>query len=198
MSLTATDLRSGIAENPPGWVDQVQYSLAGAQAGDTQVVPGSTASVEISTPGITTVTYSATDAAGNEESPEAVTVRLDSAPPVISGMPEAGCTLARPHDDWRYVATVTSADGVSGVVPGTFRVTATSSDGSKRHDLDIIILPSPWGAYYVFLKAENPDRREDRVYTLTATATDRADNVTTVTATCTVPPKRQGHGHGHH
>lgn len=70
VSLDATD-------NPFGWVDQLQYSLAGAQTSDLQVVAGHTASIEVTTPGVTTVTYFATDAAGNEEAAKTLTVRLD-------------------------------------------------------------------------------------------------------------------------
>ncbi len=76
VTLDATDLASGILDTPTGWVDQLQYSLAGAQTSDTQTVPGHTASFEISTPGDTTVTYFATDAAGNEEAAKTLTVHL--------------------------------------------------------------------------------------------------------------------------
>src|SRR5437667_318685 len=71
------------ADNPGGWVDQVHYSLDGAQKSDPQVVAGHTTSFDVMTPGVTIVTYFATDAAGNEEAAETLTVRPHGAPPAI-------------------------------------------------------------------------------------------------------------------
>ena len=48
MSLGATDLASGILDTPAGWVDQVQYALAGAQSSDPQIVPGNATSFGLS------------------------------------------------------------------------------------------------------------------------------------------------------
>ena len=56
MSLDATDKASGLLDTPDGWVDQLQYSLAGAQPGGATTVPGRSASFDISTPGVTDVT----------------------------------------------------------------------------------------------------------------------------------------------
>lgn len=74
VTLTATDLASGILDTPTGWVDQIQYSLSGAETSGPHVVTGSTASIPIATRGSTTVTYFATDAAGNEEAAGTFTV----------------------------------------------------------------------------------------------------------------------------
>lgn len=86
VTLTATDLRNGLSGSLPGWVDRVQYSLAGAQTGGLQVIPGETASVQVTAPGITTITYFATDAAGNEEVARTIVVRL-AAPSTACGPP---------------------------------------------------------------------------------------------------------------
>jgi len=175
------------ADNPGGWVDQVHYSLDGAQKSDPQVVAGHTTSFDVMTPGVTIVTYFATDAAGNEEAAETLTVRLDGAAPVISGLPVHRCTLWPPNHQMVEVATVSAADALSGVAPGSFQVTASSNEPSDPGDPDVVIAPDGSGGFTVRLRAERLGEGAGRTYTLTATARDLADNVATVTTTCTVP-----------
>jgi hypothetical protein len=50
-----------------------------------------------------------------------------------------------------------------------------------------MVVPDGWGGYAVYLRAERPGNGHGRVYTIRATATDRAGNTATSTATCTVP-----------
>ena len=183
VGLEATDLASGLLDTPVGWVDQVQYSLAGAQTGAT-TVPGHSASFGISAPGITTVTYSATDAAGNEEGAKTLTVRLDGALPIITGMPGAGCSLWPPNHKMKPVAVVSAKDALSGLA--SLEVTVTSNEPSDPHDPDWVVAPDGSGGLAVSLRAERLGSGPGRVYTLTATAKDLADNVSTATATCTV------------
>jgi hypothetical protein len=79
VALSATDLRNGMSGDLPGWVDQIQFSLSGAQSADLQVVSGNAANVNVTAPGVTTLTYFATDAAGNAETPRTLTIRSGSA-----------------------------------------------------------------------------------------------------------------------
>ena len=171
----------------PGWVDQLQYSLAGAQSSDTQVVAGHTASFDVGTQGITTVSYFATDAAGNDEGEKELNVRLDGTRPDIAGLPVSGCSLWPPNHKMRQVAVVTASDALSGVAEGGLQVTATSSEPSNPNDPDVLVTPDGAGGFVVYLRAERLGNGSGRVYTITATATDRADNVRTATATCIVP-----------
>ncbi len=67
VTLTATD-----NEPRATGVRQIQFSLAGAQTSGPQIVNGSTASVTITAEGVTTVTYFATDNAGNTGSASTV------------------------------------------------------------------------------------------------------------------------------
>ena len=187
VSLTSTDDRSGMAGNLPGWVDQVQYSLAGAQTSDPQIVPGSAASVEVTTPGITTLTYFATDAAGNDEVAKALTLRLDGSAPVVDGLPAGDCVLWPPNHKMRQVAVVTATDALSGVAPGSLQVTVTSNEASDPNDPDVVVTPDGSGGLVVELRAERAGSGPGRLYRLTATAKDLAGNPQTVTATCTVP-----------
>jgi len=189
VSLDATDLASGILDTPIGWVDQLQYSLAGAQTSDPQVVLGHTASFGITTPGVTTVTYFATDAAGNEEAAKTLSVRLDGSAPGISGLPSGGCSLWPPNHKLQQVAVVSATDTLSGVA--SLQVAATSSEPSDPNDPDVVVTPDGSGGFVVKLRAERLGSGSGRLYTLTATARDSADNVRTATATCAVAHDRR-------
>jgi len=178
VTLTAQD-------NPGGMVKQIEYSLTGAQTSGPQVVPGSTASISLVTEGITTVHYDATDVAGNTESTESLTVKIDKTPPVISGMPAAGCTLWPPNGKMVQVGIVTATDALSGLAPGTFMVTGTSNEPPSAPEVSIT--PNGSGGFIVQLQSDRLGNGTGRVYTLTATANDLAGNTATTTATCTVP-----------
>jgi hypothetical protein len=77
VTLEASDLRNGISGELPGWVDHIQYTLSGAQTAGEQIVTGDTATIEVTAPGTTVVSYFATDAAGNREVDQTVTVRVE-------------------------------------------------------------------------------------------------------------------------
>ena len=172
VNLSATD-------NPGGsGVEQIQFALTGAQSLGWQTVAGNAASVTISAEGTTTLSYFATDNAGNQETANMLTVRIDKTPPVISGLPAPGCTLWPPNHKLVQVATVTAADALSGLAPGSFRVTGTSNDPGNGQ---IVITGGP-SQFLVQLGAD-----KGQVYTLTATAGDLAGNTSTQQATCAVP-----------
>jgi hypothetical protein len=65
-------------------VQKITYSATGAQPIAATDVPGSSAGVAITTDGVTTITYTATDNAGNTSSPQTIVVRLDTVIPSIS------------------------------------------------------------------------------------------------------------------
>lgn len=180
VNLTAQD-------SPGGIVKQIEYSLAGAQTIASQVVPGSSATINVINEGVTTVSYFATDVAGNVESPQSVTVRIDKTRPLISGMP-ASCSLGPPNHKLVTVATVTASDALSGVAAGSLQVTGTSNEASDDpHSPDIVVSPNGTGGFVVQLRAERAGNGGGRVYNLTATASDLAGNTTTATASCIVP-----------
>jgi Phosphodiester glycosidase len=183
VTLNATDLASGITDTPPGWVDQVQYSLA---AGAPKIVPGNTTSFGITTEGVTNVTYFATDAAGNEEVAKTLAVRLDGSAPTITGLPDGDCSVWPPTRKMVRVALLNAADTLSGVAPGSLQVKVTSNEPSDPNAPDAVVVQDGAGLA-VELRADRSSSGSGRVYTLTATATDLADNVRTMTTTCTVP-----------
>jgi hypothetical protein len=183
VALEASDLASGMAENPPGWVDQLQYSLAGAQSQGQQVVPGASTSFAVAADGNTTVTYFATDAAGNDEDAKTLAVRIDRAAPVINGLPAGECLLWPPDNRLQRVAVVAAEDAISGVA--SLNVTAASSEPAVGQ-VDTIVTPDGAGGYLVELRAQRLGSGGGRVYTVSATAKDLAGNVTTITTRCTV------------
>jgi len=82
---TSVTVALNAIDNPGGsGVKQIQFSLSGAENIGSQTVAENAASVTISAPGITTLTYFATDNAGNVETPKTITVQIDVTPPVVT------------------------------------------------------------------------------------------------------------------
>ena len=131
-------------------VKEIHYSATGAQVIASTVVPGGSATVNISTEGTTTISYFATDNAGNQESPaKTLTVNIDKSSPetAISAGPsgyvrstsasfsfsssEAGSTFQCSRDGASFTAC-TSPKSYSSLSQGnhTFRVRATDPPGN--------------------------------------------------------------------
>jgi hypothetical protein len=186
VSLDATDLSSGLTDVPAGWVDSLRYSLAGAQTGVDTVVAGHTASFAVTPAGITRVNYFATDAAGNDETTRTLDIKIDGAPPVLSGLPSEGCTLWPANHQLQQVAVLRASDAVSGMAPGSLTVNATSNEVLDPRD--VVVSEAENGALIVALRAERSgDSKSGRLYQLKVTAQDLAGNEVTGTATCSVP-----------
>jgi sugar lactone lactonase YvrE len=110
---------------------------------------------------------------------------LDHNPPVISGMPAFNCALWPPDGRTVRVASVTAEDSGAGLSPDALQVSATSNEPHSTSQ--IAITPNRWGGFDVFLEAARLGSGTGRLYTVTATARDRAGNVSTTTARCIVP-----------
>jgi hypothetical protein len=191
VSLEATDLASGLADTPAGWVDQLQYSLEGAQPGADTVVPGRSVSFGVAPEGVTTVRYFATDAAGNEEPARTLDVKIDGTAPALSGLPSPECTLFPPNHKLQRVAVLRASDAVSGIVPGSFQVDVTSNEAIDPKD--VVVTETEDGALVVELRAERAgDDKSGRIYDLAVTARDRAGNEVTGSAACTVLHDKRG------
>jgi hypothetical protein len=81
---TSVNVSLSAEDNPGGsGVKQISYTLSGAQSASA-VVAGSTAAVTISAEGSTTVSYYATDNAGNRETAKTVTVWIDETLPMAT------------------------------------------------------------------------------------------------------------------
>jgi hypothetical protein len=167
VSFACTDTLSGVASTPP-------------------------APTIVSTEGSHTVTRSCEDVAGNRAQ-LMIAVNIDKTPPVILGLPIFGCTLWPPNHELVLVAMVVRSDGLSGIA--TESLTAVSNEpedgrGDGHTAPDIVIKDGR-----VKVRAERSGSGDGRIYTITASATDLAGNVTTATATCEVPHDR-GKGKG--
>jgi hypothetical protein len=129
----------------------------------------------------------AVDRAGNSASFTVSGINIDKTPPTLAGLPAPGCTLWPPNHRLVQVATVTATDGLSGLVPGSLVLTATSNEpgnGGGDGDMapDIVINGST-----IQLRAERSGQGTGRLYTVTAAATDVAGNLGSATAACAVP-----------
>jgi hypothetical protein len=112
---TNVNVTLSAVDNPGGsGVKQISYSLSGAQTGGA-VVPGSSASVLISAEGTTTLTYFATDNAGNQEAAHSLTVNIDKTPPVVTYTGNAGTYTV----DQMVNITCSATDNLSGVASST-------------------------------------------------------------------------------
>lgn len=112
VSLRATDRGSGIRE--------IQYRLEGAQTGEATVT-GSSAQVQLTHPGTTTITYFARDVAGNVEAPRTLTVRVDDTPPTT----QASVSPAADPSGWHQgpvTITLSATDDNSGVKDISYRL----------------------------------------------------------------------------
>jgi hypothetical protein len=99
-------------------VQSITYAITGAQATPATVVSGSAASIAITTEGVSTITFWATDNAGNTESAQTLTVRLDKTAPTIGG----SASPAPNANGWNstpVTVTFTCSDGNSGLAAGS-------------------------------------------------------------------------------
>jgi hypothetical protein len=97
-------------------VQKITYSATGAQPITSSDAAGASAAVPITTQGVTTVTFTATDNAGNTSAPQTITVRLDTVAPSITITRPAATTYLIGQS----VATLYSCtDATSGVASCT-------------------------------------------------------------------------------
>ena len=128
-----------------------------------------------------TVTCTATNAAGLSTT-QTVTVKEDKTKPTLIGMPTtAACSLWPPNHRLVTVANVSASAGVSGLLPGSFQVTGTSSEANGPFGPNVVI-----NGGTVQLRAERNGDGSGRIYTITATALNEAGATTTATSTCVV------------
>ena len=164
----------------------VNWSVSDPESGIASSMGCAPVNLTADTAGVA-LTCSATNGVGLSSSAP-LTIKLDQTPPVISGMPASGCSLWPPNHKLVEVATVTAADALSGLAPGTLHVTGTSNEPpSGLEDPEIVITPNGSGGFTVQLQADRLGSGRGRVYTLNATAMDNAGNSVTATATCIVP-----------
>ncbi len=132
----------------------------------------------ISAEGRTTVTWYSEDLKDNREVPRSIQVNIDTAAPVISGVPEH-CRLWPPNHQLVHVADISAADALS----GSASLVVRAIDGGGPGDVVI-------NGGSVDLRAEKDAQGRARTYELLVTAMDAAGNEATAPWTCTVAHPR--------
>jgi probable HAF family extracellular repeat protein len=184
VTLTATAASGGLP------VQNLTYNASGAQPIASTTVQGSTATIPITAEGVTTLSYFATDQAGNQEQPKTLTVRIDTTPPAITCQASPS-TLWPPNGKLVPVQVNVSVTDANGSGPTGFTLTdITSSEGSIADEQQgfVVGTASTTGS----LQAKREGKGSGRVYTLTYQGSDVAGNTATCTTTVTVPHDR-GH-----
>jgi hypothetical protein len=110
--------------------------------------------------------------------------QVSVAPPTITGMPAAGCSLWPANNKLVQVAIV-KATPAQGATIASFAVTGVS-DEPQGNDVDVVITGTG-NQRTVQLRAQRDGGGNGRIYTLTAVATDSFGSTTTATGTCRVP-----------
>jgi hypothetical protein len=112
-------------------VQSVSYSASGAQTIPLTTVAGSSTSFQVSNEGVTTVTFYATDNAGNVESAKTLTAKIDNtAPRVAFGTPPAGQPYLLNQPVAASYSCIDRVDGVDGGV-GVASCDGTVPNGSN-------------------------------------------------------------------
>jgi hypothetical protein len=116
ITLNATDNTGGSG------VATLSYSASGAQPIPSTSVPASAlpTAVTITTPGVTTLSYQATDNAGNQEQPNSETVLIGPA-----GRPPFACALATPASFTIPAHGSVTVTGTATIGQGTFPFSTT-------------------------------------------------------------------------
>jgi alpha-tubulin suppressor-like RCC1 family protein len=171
-------------------VKEIAYALTGAQTGGA-TIEGAHASVKITAEGTTTVTYFATDNAGNVEAAKTLVVRIRKAAPPppatfsctadpgVLWPPNHKLVAIKVHLDGAAAYTLTSVtSNESDDAPG-------AGDGNTKGDIQGWDVGKSDTAG--FLRAERDGNGTGRVYTLTYAGRDAAGNPSTCAATVRVP-----------
>ncbi len=183
VALTAVD-------NPGGsGVRDISTVLSGASDG-TATAPGDATGVVVSTEGTSTLTFHATDNAGNVEADQAVTLRIDRTAPAVSGLPANRCPIWPFNQKLLTIADLGITDALSGVVADSIRITASSDwtdgAGDPRTPPAVVISGTT-----VRLRAPRDGMGYGRTFTVTVTATDVAGNTVRAQGGCFMPHDRR-------
>jgi hypothetical protein len=156
--------------------------------------------VNVNVPGTYTITYNATDPAGNPATPMTRTVNVvDTTAPVITLNGNEPALWPPNHKYQSFSVTdfvIGATDscntslGVTNVVISQVTSDELEDSGGDGHTLkDIVIAPD---CRSVQLRAERDGGGDGRVYTITFKVTDSSGNVGTATAQVTVPKSQAG------
>jgi hypothetical protein len=175
MTLAATDNEGGSG------VMGIYYSVDGVEA----IVEGSSASYAIVGDGTHTVTWFAIDNSGNKETPQEMSVNIDTTPPSISSL-YTDPSILQPSDHSMTDVLIggSVADDGSGIASTVISVT---------DEYGIYNMTAPGFGYMIQLESSHAGTDTDgRLYTITAVVTDHAGNQSSGATTVLVPYDRGG------
>jgi N-acetylneuraminic acid mutarotase len=178
VTLTATDNEGGSG------VSSITYAVAGPGGLSGATLSGATATIEITAEGTSTITYRATDNAGNVEAQKTLTVRIDKTAP--GGTLTLSPSVLWPPNHRMVAITPSLSASDSGGMPVTVTGVAVSSNEPQSAGGDWTVSNGT-----VQLRATRDGAGSGRVYTVTYTLIDAAGNAGTVSATVTVPHDRR-------
>jgi hypothetical protein len=149
-------------------VQSVTYSATGANPIATTTVPGAAADPVISAEGVTTLTFHATDRAGNAEPDHTVTIRVDKTPATstFTTADEAiFVAVGGPSDQYVEGAAADPTSGVDQVSvtytpvllgsPITVPATVTCADNTRQSCTWQVAPPTGLGRYKVTVSASD-------------------------------------------
>lgn len=180
LDFAATDEGVGVKE-----IHVQIHDRAGLAPDRAVIAPGAALAVPVAEEGDVEVSWFAVDLLGNREPVQTMRVGVDETAPTVTGLPVAGCEIWPPNGRLVTVAHVVGADALSGVASLVVAVTANEALSAG----DVVV-----DGGTVQVRADRAGKGHGRIYTVTATVTDAAGNVTVSTGQCTVPHD-QGHGH---
>lgn len=172
VTLSATDNCSGVA--------LTEYSLDGA------TWQPYTGSFTISTEGTTTVSFRSTDRAGNTEAVKTLVVMIDKTAPTISlsANPEE---ITPPNGKMVPVTlTLNGADAVSGLALVSYTVTDEYGASLSIPPRTLTGNSASWTETLLVEARRNGEDSDGRLYTVTATLTDAAGNISTASVNIVV------------
>jgi Tol biopolymer transport system component len=163
---------------------RVTWQVTDTESGIASSTGCSETTIAADTEGVT-LTCSAINGAGLP-STASVTLKVDRTPPAIAGLAGLSCSLWPPNGRLERVATVEASDAGSGLA--VLDVVGVSNQPARPGESDIVIMSGVAGSRTIDLRADRlGGDSSGRLYTLTATASDVAGNVSTAQAECKVP-----------
>lgn len=198
--VTVQDQEPPVLGNVPAPIQVEQTNLAGTPV--TVPLPTATdnctANVTITSDapavfplGTTTVTFTATDQAGNISQAQTTVTVVDTTPPAITSVNTNPSSLWPPNHKMVPVVVAVSVTDICDAAPGCRIVSVSSNepenglgDGDTAPDWEIT------GDLTLDLRAERSGTGSGRVYTITVQCTDASGNYATKDVTVTVPHNR--------
>lgn len=186
VQLTALDEGSGVQE--------IVYTLSGAHDGGESVT-GDRATIYLTAGGITTLSWFARDAMGNEEPLQSLQIRIDSAAPSLSCSASPGVLGPPNHQLVSVQVDVLLDDTLSGAGSFVLASIASSEPDNENDDGDADDDMQQWDTGTAdtdgLLRAERAGGGPGRSYTLVYEGWDQADNAATCSVVVTVPHDRR-------